>query len=67
MSTLAERSLKDKDPVVESKPNVGAKAIKPVVEARMQKSSPVTRLGAMKTSLPISLYIFFVYVDCASW
>ena len=33
MSTLAERSLKDKDPVVESEPNVGAKTVELVVEA----------------------------------
>ena len=33
VSTSTERSLKDKDPFVESKPNVGAKTVELVVEA----------------------------------
>ena len=33
VSTPDERSPKDKDPVVDSKPNVGAKTIEPVLEA----------------------------------
>ena len=33
VSTPAKRSLKDKDPVVKSEPNMGAKTIEPVVAA----------------------------------
>ena len=41
VSTPAERSPKDKDLIVESEPNVGAKTVEPVVEAADVDVEPV--------------------------
>ena len=46
VSTLAERSPKDKDPVVESEPNVGAKTVKPVVDATDADVEPGDQTGS---------------------